>query len=67
MKPDIAIPFCSASSFGSPGAYGAMGFADSENGIGYVYVTSSMGTTFTGDPSDLVLRNEVYSIIRNKP
>jgi CubicO group peptidase (beta-lactamase class C family) len=65
MKPNPAIPFGSAGSFGSPGAGGAMGFADPESDIGYGYVTSRMGTTLTGDPRDLALRNEVYSIIRN--
>jgi CubicO group peptidase (beta-lactamase class C family) len=67
MKSNPEIPFGSASSFGAPGAGGAMGFADPENGIGYGYVTSRMGTTLTGDPRDLALRNEVYSIIRNIP
>ena len=57
MKSSPAIPFGSASSYGSPGAGGAMGFADPEAGIGYGYVTSQMGTTLTGDPRDVALRD----------
>jgi hypothetical protein len=37
MKPTPALPFGSTSSFGSPGAGGAMGFADPAEGIGYGY------------------------------
>ncbi|SMO64335.1 serine hydrolase domain-containing protein [Fodinibius sediminis] len=65
MKSNPTIPFGSSSSFGSPGAGGAMGFADPENGIGYGYVTSQMGTTLTGDPRDLALRKAVYSVIND--
>jgi CubicO group peptidase (beta-lactamase class C family) len=61
MKPSTAIPFGSASSFGSPGAGGAMGFADPTAGIGYSYVTSQMGTTLTGDPRDVALRDAIYA------
>lgn len=46
----------SSRAFGSPGAGGAMGFADPDEGLGYAYVTSRMGTTFTGDPRDVALR-----------
>jgi CubicO group peptidase (beta-lactamase class C family) len=63
MKPSRMWPFGSDGSFGSPGAGGALGFADPKAGIGYAYVTSQMGTTLTGDPRDLALRNAVYSII----
>ena len=48
-------PFGSARSFGSPGAGGAMGYADPDSGIGYGYVTSQMGTHLTGDPRDIAL------------
>ncbi|MFW6157279.1 MAG: hypothetical protein ACOC4S_00415 [Balneolaceae bacterium] len=66
MKPSPNIPFGgSPSSFGSPGAGGAMGFADPENGISYGYITSQMGTMLTGDPRDLAFRNAAYSIIGN--
>ena len=63
MKPSPVLPFGSASSFGSPGSGGAMGFADPTTGIGYAYVTSQMGTTLTGDPRDRALRAALYSAI----
>lgn len=61
MKPSPAWPFGSASSFGSPGAGGSLGFADPEAGVGYGYVTSQMGTALTGDPRDVALREALYS------
>jgi CubicO group peptidase (beta-lactamase class C family) len=63
MKPTPALPFGSTSSFGSPGAGGAMGFADPAAGIGYAYVTNGMGTRLTGDPRDAALREALYSCI----
>jgi CubicO group peptidase (beta-lactamase class C family) len=63
MKPSPAWPFGSEGSFGSPGSGGSLGFADPKAGIGHGYVTSQMGTSLTGDPRDLALRNAVYSII----
>ena len=50
-------------SFGSPGTGGALGFADPDAGIGYAYVTSRMGTTFTGDPRDVALRDALYAAL----
>jgi len=67
MKPGPAIAFGSPSSFGSPGAGGAMGFADPEYRLGYAYVTSQMGTRLTGDPRDIALRDAIYRVIRNRP
>lgn len=67
MKPSPLWPFGNECSFGAPGAGGSLGFADPEAGIGYAYVTSQMGTTLTGDPRDLALRNAVYSIIEARP
>ena len=65
MKPSAVWPFgSSAASFGSPGAGGSMGFADPQAGIGYAYVTSRMGTTLTGDPRDVALRNVLYAALR---
>jgi len=65
MKSTAAWPFGSARSFGSPGAGGSLGFADPEVGIGYAYVTSQMGTTLTGDPRDVALREALYSVLQN--
>ena len=67
MKPSPSWPFGNEGSFGSPGSGGSLGFADPKAGIGYAYVTSQMGTTLTGDPRDLALRNTVYSIIPPAP
>jgi CubicO group peptidase (beta-lactamase class C family) len=67
MKPGPVWPFGSPSSFGSPGAGGAMGFADPAAGLGYAYVTSSMGTHLTGDPRDIALRDALDSAIRSRP
>jgi CubicO group peptidase (beta-lactamase class C family) len=65
MKPSLVWPFGSASSFGSPGAGGSLGFADPEGGIAYGYVTSQMGTALTGDPRDIALRDALYAAIGN--
>ena len=56
----------SSRSFGAPGAGGSMGFADPETGVGYAYVTSKMGTTFSGDARDLALREALSSAIRKQ-
>jgi CubicO group peptidase (beta-lactamase class C family) len=61
MKSTATWPFGSARSFGSPGAGGSLGFADPEAGIGYAYVTNQMGTSLTGDPRDVALREALYS------
>jgi len=63
MKPSTTWPFGSASSFGSPGAGGSLGFADPIAGVGYAYVTSQMGTALTGDARDVALRNALDSAI----
>lgn len=63
MKSTPALPFGSASSFGSPGAGGARGFADPEAGVGYAYVTNRMGTRLTGDPRDMALRDALYGAL----
>jgi len=59
MKSSPTWPFGSPSSFGSPGSGGSLGFADPEASVGYAYVTSQMGTTLTGDPRDIALREAV--------
>ena len=63
MKPSHFWPFGAASSFGSPGAGGSLGYADPSAGIGYAYVTSQMGTTLTGDPRDVALRDALDSAL----
>jgi CubicO group peptidase (beta-lactamase class C family) len=63
MKPCENWPFGSSRSFGSPGTGGALGFADPDAGIGYAYVTSQMGTVFTGDPREIALRQAIYSVL----
>lgn len=63
MKPTTALPFGSPSAFGFPGAGGAFGFADPVAGIGYGYVTSKGGTSLTGDPRDVALRDALYSAL----
>ena len=63
MKPTPVWPFGSATSFGSPGSGGSLGFADPTLGVGYAYVTNRMGTALTGDPRDVALREALYSSI----
>jgi len=65
MKPCENWRFGGPRSYGSPGAGGALGFADPDAGIGYAYVTSRMGTKFTGDPRDLALREALYSVLQH--
>jgi CubicO group peptidase (beta-lactamase class C family) len=65
MKPTATWPFGSARSFGSPGAGGSLGFADPEESVGYAYVTSQMGTTLTGDPRDVALREALCSALKH--
>jgi CubicO group peptidase (beta-lactamase class C family) len=61
MKPSAIWPFGSSdASFGSPGAGGALGFADPDARVGYAYITSQMGTRITGDPRDIALRTALY-------
>jgi CubicO group peptidase (beta-lactamase class C family) len=67
MKPTAAFPFGGPGSFGSPGAGGAMGFADPAAGVGYAYVTNRMGTRLSGDPRDVALRDAFYAAIPQSP
>jgi CubicO group peptidase (beta-lactamase class C family) len=64
MKHCPVWPFGSEASFGAPGTGGSLGFADPEAGIGYAYVTSRMGTSVTGDPREIALRDALYSATR---
>lgn len=65
MKPSPMWPFGGPRSFGAPGSGGSLGFADPDASVGYAYVTSQMGTTLTGDPRDVALREALYSVIRD--
>jgi CubicO group peptidase (beta-lactamase class C family) len=57
MKPSEGFPFGSSEcAFGAPGAGGSLGYADPDAGIAYGYVTNRMGTSLTGDPRDVALR-----------
>lgn len=56
----------STRAFGAPGAGGSMGFADPDSALGYAYVTSQMGTTFTGDPRDVALRQALHSALQKR-
>lgn len=60
MKPNPSVRFGSPSAYGHPGAGGAMGYADPETGLAWAYVTNRMGTTFSGDPRDVALRDALY-------
>jgi len=64
MKSTREWRFGSARSYGAPGAGGSIGFADPEVGLGYGYVTSLSGTSLTGDPRDVALRDALYSAMR---
>ncbi len=66
MKPSDTWRFGGARSFGSPGTGCALGFADPDAGIGYGYVTSRMGTVFTGDPRDVALREALYTALASR-
>jgi CubicO group peptidase (beta-lactamase class C family) len=63
MKSSGTWPFGTSSAFGAPGAGGSLGYADPATGVGYGYVTSQMGTSLTGDPRDVALREALYSAI----
>jgi CubicO group peptidase (beta-lactamase class C family) len=62
MKPSESFPFGHPGAFGAPGAGGSMGYADPEVGVGYGYVTNSMGMEFNGDPRDVALRSALAEV-----
>jgi CubicO group peptidase (beta-lactamase class C family) len=66
MKPSAVWPFGSTTCFGSPGAGGSMGFADPSAGVGYAYVTTQMGTSLTGDPREVALRDALYTALGSR-
>ena len=63
MKPNAVWNFGSRAAFGFPGAGGAMGFADPDTHVGFAYVTSQMGTSITGDPREVALRDAVRGAV----
>ena len=67
MKPNSVWHFGSPQAFGAPGAGGSMGFADPATGVGYAYVTSRMGTSVTGDPREVALREAVRTAVARRP
>jgi len=50
-------------SFGTPGAGGSFGFADTEKQIGYAYIMTKMGVYLVNDPREVALRETLYKCI----
>lgn len=50
--------------FGHPGAGGALGFADPDAGVGFGYVTNTMGPYVLTDPRAGELSREIYRCLR---
>lgn len=67
MKPGAAWPFGSPSAFGAPGAGGSLGYADPATAVGYAYVTSQSGTSMTGDPREVALREALHGAVAALP
>lgn len=67
MKPNAAWPFGSPAAFGAPGAGGSIGFADPATAVGYAYVTSQSGTSLTGDPREVALRDALHEAVAALP
>jgi CubicO group peptidase (beta-lactamase class C family) len=67
MKPNAAWPFGSPAAFGAPGAGGSIGFADPATAVGYAYVTSQSGTSLTGDPREVALRDALREAVAALP
>jgi CubicO group peptidase (beta-lactamase class C family) len=67
MKPNAAWPFGSPAAFGAPGAGGSIGFADPATAVGYAYVTSQSGTSVTGDPREVALRDALHEAVAALP
>ncbi len=50
--------------FGHPGAGGSLGFCDPEAGVGFGYVTNTMGPYVLMDPRALALSESIYQCLR---
>lgn len=50
--------------FGHPGAGGSLGFCDPDAGVGFGYVTNTMGPYVLMDPRALALSREVYRCLQ---
>ncbi len=66
MKSCPTWAFGSPRAFGSPGSGGSLAYADPDTGIGYAYVTSQSGTSLTGDPRDVALREALDAALRSR-
>lgn len=62
-RPFASFPFGSPRSFGTPGAGGAMGFADPELALGYGFVTNRMGFYIWDDPRELAVRRALLGCL----
>jgi CubicO group peptidase (beta-lactamase class C family) len=67
MKPNAAWPFGSPAAFGAPGSGGSIGFADPTTAVAFAYVTSQSGTSLTGDPREVALRNALHEAVAALP
>ncbi|MHA3916139.1 serine hydrolase domain-containing protein [Halovulum sp. GXIMD14793] len=62
MKPFDDFRFGHKGAFGTPGAGGALGYADPEIGLGYGYVTNRIGLGVDLDPRDVALRKAITAV-----
>jgi CubicO group peptidase (beta-lactamase class C family) len=63
MKPSPVWRFGGDRAYGAPGAGGSFAFADPEARVGFGYVTSRSGTSLTGDPREVALRDALYALL----
>jgi CubicO group peptidase (beta-lactamase class C family) len=67
MKPDPLFSFSpNKNAFGFLGATGSFAFADSENQIGYAYLTRKMGYYGINDPRERSIRETLYRCIERR-
>ncbi len=63
-RPFPEFTFGGTAAFGAPGMGGSFGYADSDLGIGFAYVTNRMGFHVWDDPRDLALRTALRKCTR---